>query len=645
VDFKSAIDVLDSQFDRPTRIIFARHQLLSCKQNKDESISEFMRRLNILVEKCNCQALSIRQHKDTLLRDALVAGIQSDVIRARLLELNDSEANLTDCLARANAVELSTDFTKLFQPPTSQQETSLAVVQGDSDSSQVAAAINKNFHNNNNKSRTDSNSSSQNQCSFCGQGMHQRSRCPARNATCLKCGKPGHWARVCKSRTAAAIQSSDSHSFICSINAKSSSVFYPVNINNKGTILSLIDPGATESFITLSSAENLNLKVTYSPKTIKLANGSNFEIVGHCDVPININQEKYDIRLLVSKSLVTDCIIGMDILSQHQSLTLLLGGTRPNLLLENQCCSMFPSMNIEPPQVFGDLIHQGIQPIASKTRYVSPINKRFMDEEVERLLKANIIEESRSPWRSQAFVVRNAKPRMVIDYSETVNRFTNLDAYPFPDMENIINLIAQNSVFSKIDLTSAYHQVPLSVEDRPFTAFEVSGRLFQFKRMPFGIKNAVPSFQRIMDNFIKINQLVKTYAYLDDVIVCGETKEEHDINLNKFICAVKKTNITLNESKCKFSLESIDILGYIVENKSKRPNPERLSALLDFPVPTNANSLRRLLGFFAYNAKWVQNYSKMILPILEALKQHAFPISFSCKEAIINIKKTLLIRL
>ena len=86
--FDAALEILEAQFDRPTRVLFARHQLMTSKQRSDESISEFIRKLNLLVEKCNCKALTLKEHKDSLLRDALVSGLQSDEIRARLLELD-----------------------------------------------------------------------------------------------------------------------------------------------------------------------------------------------------------------------------------------------------------------------------------------------------------------------------------------------------------------------------------------------------------------------------------------------------------------------------------------------------------------------------------------------------------------------------
>ena len=124
----------------------------------------------------------------------------------------------------------------------------------------------------------------------------------------------------------------------------------------------------------------------------------------------------------------------------------------------------------------------------------------------------------------RAFVVKGHKRRMVIDSSETVNFFTDLDTYPFPDIEQLLNKAASYRYFSKTDLKSAYHQIPIHVEDRPFTAFQVGKKLYQCNRLPFGKTNAVPAFQRIMDSFIGRNKLKGAGAYVDDIYIGGETK-------------------------------------------------------------------------------------------------------------------------
>ena len=248
-------------------------------------------------------------------------------------------------------------------------------------------------------------------------------------------------------------------------------------------------------------------------------------------------------------------------------------------------------------------------------------------------------EKSNSPWRAQAFVVRDSKPRMVVDYSETINLFTQLDAYPFTTVEATLRGIAENYYFSKIDLKSAYHQVPIKLEDRPLTAFQAGGGLYQFRRLAFGLTNAVPAFQRIMDEFVQDYKLKKTFPYLDDITICGTTKEEHDANLHRFLEAAKSANLLFNQDKCVFGVTRICLLGHIIENGMMKPDPKRLTALTDFPVPKTSAQLRRLIGFFAYYAKWVPDFSNKIQLLLAAQRDTTvFPLDVQVVEAITTLK-------
>ena len=161
-------------------------------------------------------------------------------------------------------------------------------------------------------------------------------------------------------------------------------------------------------------------------------------------------------------------------------------------------------------------------------------------------MEQGIIEPSVSPWWAQAFVVKETghKPRMVIDYSETVNKYTTVDAYPFSDMFSLLDDSTKYQYFSKLDLKSAYHQIPLKDFDKKFAAFAAGGKLYQFIRLPFGITNAVPIFQRIMDDFVSRNKLQDAMSYLDDVQIGGKTKKEHDENLKNFIDTAAKEGLT-----------------------------------------------------------------------------------------------------
>ena len=135
-------------------------------------------------------------------------------------------------------------------------------------------------------------------------------------------------------------------------------------------------------------------------------------------------------------------------------------------------------MNVEPLSLFSGL-KPNCKPIAVKSRRYSQNDRKFIELEIQRMLKEDIIEPSTSPWRAQVLVTVNDrhKKRMVIDYSQTINQYTQLDAYPLPRIDDQINELAKYSAFSTIDLKEAYHQIPIRSDERQYFSFEAAGKL------------------------------------------------------------------------------------------------------------------------------------------------------------------------
>ena len=121
-------------------------------------------------------------------------------------------------------------------------------------------------------------------------------------------------------------------------------------------------------------------------------------------------------------------------------------------------------------------------------------------------------------------------------------------------MQDVVQNVARYKVYSTLDLTSAYNQVELLPKDRLYTAFEADGTLWQWKRIPFGLTNAVPCFQRIIDNIIKSNNCKGMFAYLHNITVGGTTQQEHNVNLDRFLVVAKSHILTFNESQSVFTI-------------------------------------------------------------------------------------------
>ena len=196
-------------------------------------------------------------------------------------------------------------------------------------------------------------------------------------------------------------------------------------------------------------------------------------------------------------------------------------------------------MKTEPPVLFAHLTPD-CHPISTKSRKYSQSDRNFIRDEVQRLAELKIIKPSNSPWRAQVLVVNGKKQRMVVDYSETINKYTQLDAYPFPKIDEMVHEIAQYKVFSTIDLRSAYYQIPLSEKDRIHTAFKADGKLWQFTRMPFGVMNGSAVFQRKVDTLAVDHELDDTFPFVNNITICRRDDDKHDENLKLFMEAAEK---------------------------------------------------------------------------------------------------------
>ena len=208
--------------------------------------------------------------------------------------------------------------------------------------------------------------------------------------------------------------------------------------------------------------------------------------------------------------LCSDLILGLNFQSQYDNVTFKYNWTKPPL-----SASSLTTLNIEPKSPSKNVTAE-CHPIATKSPRQNKDDLTFISNEVERLLKEGIIEPSQSPWRAQVVVMKdeNHEKHLAIDYPQTIHRFTQFDSFPLPRISDTVNEIAQYKVFSTLDLQSAYHPIPLKEDDKPYTAFEAKGALYQFTWLSFGVTNGVACFQREMMKFVEDNHLKAVFPYI-----------------------------------------------------------------------------------------------------------------------------------
>lgn len=175
--------------------------------------------------------------------------------------------------------------------------------------------------------------------------------------------------------------------------------------------------------------------------------------------------------------------------------------------------------------------------------------------------------------------------------------------------------------------------MPLKDEDKPYTAFEARGNLYQFTCLPFGVTNGVACFQREMMKFVDENDLGASFPYLDNVTICGKDQEGHDTNMEHFLEAAKRMNLCYNTEKCIFSTRCLPVFGYIIEEGTIRPDPDRLRPFCELPVPHGSMFMIRCLGLFSYYSQWIPRF-----PIAPC---KSFPLPPPAVEAFESLKKTI----
>ena len=617
-DFDSAIDILKSLYVKPANEVFARHVLSTTKQEPGQPLDQFLQNLKTLSKDCNFKAVSAEENRDAAVRDAFIGGLSSNQIRQRLLE--KSSLNLTAAFELARSLEMAEKQSQTFfsQPVASVSTLPLdkpaqGLCQQNASEPQTSS-----FNSCQNEHCASMMSSNSKKCYFCGYNRHPRPKCPALNAICKGCGKKGHFLRVCQSRnqansgpTSASVQSDFSPiNAAISAAAPSSLAKALITLNLGKTVAkALVDTGSSESYVKPELVEKLGLKKHYSVKSISMASTKHTtKTMGHVYINFQYNNTAYEnIKLAILPELCADILLGHDFLEKHEGVEIPFQGKLPTLSV----CGL-AAANVETPSLFANLKPE-CKPIATKSRRFSQPDNTFIRSEVQKLLKEDIIEPSNSPWRAQVVVTKDErhKKRLVIDYSQTINLYTELDAYPLPKIDEMVEKIAQYEVFSTLDLKDAYHQVKIKDSDKPYTAFEADGNLYQFKRIPFGVTNGVACFQRIINNVINENNLKDSFAYLDNVTVCGHSQAEHDANLKNLRECARKNGILFND-KGEISKREIGLIGYRVSKGNAKPDPERMEPLRNMPAPSNLKAQKRAVGLFAYYSSWVPKFSDKI---------------------------------
>ncbi|CAA7017569.1 unnamed protein product [Microthlaspi erraticum] len=441
----------------------------------------------------------------------------------------------------------------------------------------------------------------------------------------------------------------------------------------------LFDSGASNCFITPERAEKSGIRSSAgeSAGMVKVAGGGFLSTLGRArGVEIEIAGQSMPADLVISPVELYDVILGMDWLSHYRvhldcyrgrvvferdAGRLVYQGVRPTSgsivisaiqaeqLLERGCEAYLATISmsesgagvvmgdIEVVQDFEDVfqslkglppsrsdpftieLEPGTAPI-SKTPYrMAPAELAELKKQIEDLLSKGFIRPSVSPWGAPVLFVKkkDGSFRLCIDY-RGLNRVTVKNRYPLPRIDELLDQLRGATWFSKIDLASGYHQIPIDEADVRKTAFRTRYGHFEFVVMPFGLTNAPAAFMRLMND------------------------EEHATHLRLVLEKLREQKLFAKLSKCSFWQREMGFLGHIVSAEGVSVDPAKIEAIRDWPRPSSATEIRSFLGLAGYYRRFVKGFATMAQPMTKLTgKDVPFVWSAECEESFSQLKEML----
>ncbi|KAL2238323.1 UNVERIFIED_CONTAM: Retrovirus-related Pol polyprotein from transposon [Sesamum indicum] len=297
----------------------------------------------------------------------------------------------------------------------------------------------------------------------------------------------------------------------------------------------------------------------------------------------------------------------------------------------------------------GVIVHRlntdpAMRPVRQKKRSFGSDKNEIIRKEVDKLLNAGYVEEIQyTDWLSNVVLVPKSagKWRMCVDFTD-LNKACPKDPYPLPRIDVMVDSTAGYEMFSMMDAYQGYHQIHMAEEDKDKTSFITEKGIFCYNMMPFGLKNAGATYQRLVNKMFG-DLLGKTMeVYVDDMLVKSKRSQDHLADLAQAFAIMKAYGMKLNPDKCTFGVSGGKFLGYMVSERGIEANPEKIRAIMDLRSPVTIKDVQKLTGKITSLGRFISRSADKSLPFFRILrKPKNFEWNEECEKALHELKKYL----
>ena len=641
-DFKKELKAL---FESTTNPVRAEFELRERRQEADESVNDYLTALRTLIADCD---LNDNQYENRQLAMQLVIGCRSQQTQEKLL--------------REQNIDLNNCFTIMKADETAQQAAA-AIRQEHTVATTATVTTKHNKQTKKEKTKQTKHKSKPDHCFGCGSATHRYkdATCPALGKTCTACGKLNHFAKHCiisqrrQQTKSAPKQSATLTTNTLSAAERKQKLITEISLlHTDGSSLqydALIDTGSDISTVTKAIFDKFSHDGKYVRTNEHITNfdGSAVNnIIGKFDANVKFSDRAGETTMYITND-TTKCTIGTDLITLLEidimGKTLQVSTvTAPSF---DEIAAQFPMLTDASQGTFPSFQHtiklsDDAQPHVTKPRTIPFARLEAVSAECQRMIDDGTWSPiDKSEWVHALVAVpkENGAMRITTDLT-ALNKYVVPERHQLPNIQELFLQLRGMKYYTKLDLRKGYYHIRLAEESRPLTATMTPIGLMAYNRLTMGLRDSASVFQKAVS--LTLADCENCIAFIDDILVHGETKEQHDRALAKVLRRLHERDFRLNLPKCLLRRPEVPFLGHLINEQGVKPDPKNIEPIINTPVPRTLKQVQSYLGAVNYYAAYVPDLATKAEPLRRLTrKNNRFKFDGTCLTAFNEIKEAI----